>query len=76
MLASIGNNVHESFNCLLYCVNPYFEDTVVSETLPNGFSGTDFNVVPISLCSYSKDIILAGNNVIFEPNLNGIVTVE
>lgn len=76
MLASIGNNVHESFNCLLYCVNPHFDDTVVSETLPNGFSGTDFNVVPISLCSYSKDIILAGNNVIFEPNLNGIVTVE
>lgn len=75
-LASVGNSAHESFNCLLYCVNPHFDDRVESETLPNGFSGTDFNAVPISVCTYSKDIILAGNNVQFEPNLNGIVTVE
>lgn len=76
-LASVGNSAHESFNCLLYCVNPYFDDTVESNAaLPKGFSGTDFNAVPISICTYSKDIILAGNNVLFEPNLNGIVTVE
>lgn len=76
ILASVGNSVHESFNCLLYCVNPNFDDAYTSAALPSGFSGTDFNAVPISICTYSKDIILAGNNVRFEPNLNGIVTVE
>jgi hypothetical protein len=44
--------------------------------VPKGFYDTNFEVVPISVCTYSKDIILAGNNVQFEPNLNGIVTVE
>lgn len=80
-LAAIGNNLHESFNCLLYCVNPNFDAATAAgtnnHTLPKGFTnGTYINAVPISLCTYSQDIILAGNNILFEPNLNGIVTVE
>lgn len=78
-LASIGNTLHESFNCLLYCVNPDFDSSVSANVsgLPKGFSGgTFFNTVPISVCTFSRDITLAGNNVMFEPNLNGIVTVE
>ena len=80
-LAAIGNNLHESFNCLLYCVNPSFDAATAAGTnngkLPKGFTnGTYINAVPISLCTYSQDIILAGNNILFEPNLNGIVTVE
>lgn len=77
--ASVGNFLHESFNCLLFCINPNF-DSKVSEGsnngVPKGFYDTNFEVVPISVCTYSKDIILAGNNLQFEPNLNGIVTVE
>lgn len=77
-LASVGNTSHESFNCLLYCVNPDFDPaTANTNGLPKGFAnGTIINAVPISLCTYTKDISLAGNNVIFEPNLNGIATVE
>lgn len=78
-LASVGNNLHASFNCLLYCVNPDFDASVEASTngLPKGFSdGSYFNAIPISLCTFSQDIMLAGNNVLFEPNLNGIVTVE
>ena len=77
-LASVGNTTHESFNCLLYCVNPNFDSYLSAGTddVPKGFLNTDFKAIPVSLCTYSKDIILAGNNVQFEPNLNGIVTVE
>ena len=80
-LAAIGNSAHESFNCLLYCINPDFNATTAaagSNTLPKGFTNCRYikAAVPISLCTYSQDIILAGNNVLFEPNLNGIVTVE
>lgn len=77
-LASVGNTSHESFNCLLYCINPDFDpSTADTNGLPKGFAnGTIMNAVPISVCTYSKDIILAGTNVQFEPNLNGIVTVE
>ena len=79
-LAAISNSAHASFNCLLYCINPDFDATTAaagSNTLPKGFAnGKYFKAIPISLCTYSQDIILAGNNVIFEPNLNGIVTVE
>lgn len=77
-LASVGNATHESFNCLLYCINPNFDSYVSAGTdgVPHGFLTTDFKAIPVSLCTYSKDIILAGNNVQFEPNLNGIVTVE
>lgn len=77
-LASVGNTSHESFNCLLYCINPDFDPaTAGTNGLPKGFvNGTIMNAVPISLCTYTKDIILAGKNVRFEPNLNGIATVE
>lgn len=79
-LASVGNTSHETFNCLLYCINPDFDPDsryVEHDGIPNGFTnGTHFNAIPISLCTYSKDIILAGNNVQFEPNLNGIMMVE
>lgn len=78
-LASISNSAHESFNCLLYCVNPDFDATTVGyDNLPKGFINCSYinAAVPISVCTYSQDIILAGNNILFEPNLNGIVTVE
>lgn len=77
-LASVGNTTHESFNCLLYCVNPNFDSHLSAGTddVPKGLLNTDFKAIPVSLCTYSKDIILAGNNIQFEPNLNGIVTVE
>lgn len=77
--ASVGNYAHETFNCLLYCINPYFDTKISAGSnngIPKGFLGVDFFAVPISLCTYTKDISLAGNNVQFEPNLNGIVTVE
>ena len=75
--ASVSNRTHASFNCLLYCINPYFDEKIYEdETIPRGFTDTDYNVIPISLCTFSDDIILAGNNIVFEPNLNGIVTVE
>lgn len=77
--ASVGNQSHESFNALLFCINPNFDSAITSTdaySLPNGFTGVDFPAIPISLCTYSKDITLAGNNTVFEPNLNGIVTVE
>ena len=77
-LASVGNTSHEAFNCLLYCVNSEFDSSTAAAVngMPKGFSNTTDKVIPISLCTFSKDIILAGNNVQFEPNLNGIVTVE
>jgi hypothetical protein len=64
----------------MYCVNPIFDKRVSEATfdgkMPKGFRlGTPF-AIPVSICTYSQDIILAGNNVVFEPNLNGIVTVQ
>lgn len=80
--ASVGNRSHDSFNCLLYCINPCFDDKIsydvrANKLPPSGFDTHDaFCAIPISICTFSKDIVLAGNNVQFEPNLNGIVTVE
>ncbi len=77
-LASVSNSAHDSFNCLLFCVNPNYnaDRASASNNMPYGFTNSQFRTVPISLCTYSQDIILAGNNVVFEPNLNGIVTVQ
>lgn len=76
-LASVSNSAHDSFNCLLYCINPLFNKDINGKTYPQGFNTSDIQqVIPVSICTYSQDIILAGNNVVFEPNLNGVVTVE
>lgn len=79
-LASVGNYSHSPFNCLMYCINPQFDKRVSEATfdgkMPKGFKSTTPFAIPISICTYSQDIILAGNNVVFEPNLNGIVTVQ
>lgn len=79
-LASVGNTLHASFNCLLYCINPDFSQLSADgqNNMPRGFVSCSNigRAIPISLCTYTHDIILAGNNVTFEPNLNGIVTVE
>lgn len=76
-LASIGNQSHDSFNCLMFCVNKNYDEKIQEHsTIPAGFTNSDYKVVPISFCIFSKDISLAGNNIQFEPNLNGIVTVE
>ena len=80
-LASVSNSAHASFNCLLYCINPDFDASIEAGTdgkLPKGFVNCPYidAAIPISICTYTKDISLAGNNVQFEPNLNGIVTVE
>lgn len=77
-LASVSNSAHDSFNCLMYCINPNFDNRIDEgeNNLPKGFSDSTFIAVPISLCTYSLDITLAGNNTVFEPNLNGIVTAE
>ena len=76
-LASIGNQSHDSFNCLMFCVNKNYNEQIQEHsTIPAGFTNSNYKVIPISICIFSKDIILAGNNVKFEPNLNGVVTVE
>ncbi len=81
-LASVSNRSHDVFNCLLYCINPCYDNKIrydVSHNRinPSGFNSRDaFQAVPISICTYSQDVSLAGNNIQFEPNLNGIVTVE
>ena len=79
-LASVGNYSHSPFNCLMYCVNPIFDKRVSEATfggkMPKGFTSAIPFAIPVSICTYSQDIILAGNNVLFEPNLNGIVTVQ
>lgn len=86
-LASVSNSAHASFNTLLYCINPNFNSSALSadsegelydRAFPSGFGDaeTNFNAVPISICTFSQDIMLAGNNVLFEPNLNGIVSVH
>lgn len=91
-LASVSNSAHASFNTLLYCINPCFNSSAVSakynadgivestgyRAFPLGFGDADksFNAVPISICTFSQDIMLAGQNVLFEPNLNGIVSVH
>lgn len=79
-LASVSNSAHASFNTLLYCVNPCFDSSVSNDKFyPSGFGDaetTSFNAVPISICTFSQDIVLAGQNVMFEPNLNGIVSVH
>ena len=76
--AAYESSAHDSFNCLLFCVNPNYNSDLASASnnMPKGFTNLQFRTVPISLCTYSQDIILAGNNVVFEPNLNGIVTVQ
>lgn len=78
-LASVSNSAHASFNTLLYCINPNFNNNVSEDkSYPSGFGDaeTGFNAVPISICTFSQDIMLAGQNVLFEPNLNGIVSVH
>ena len=76
-LASVGNSAHASFNCLLFCVNKNYTSEKQSYNVPVGFTDyVDYKAIPISICVFSKDVSLAGNNVQFEPNLNGIVTVE
>lgn len=88
-MASVGNSAHASFNTLLYCINPNFNSSALSadeqgelhdRTFPSGFgdntASSSFNAVPISICTFSQDIMLAGQNVLFEPNLNGIVSVH
>lgn len=79
-LASVSNSAHASFNTLLYCVNPSFDPSVLEDTnCPSGFGDapfSSFNAVPISICTFSQDIILVGQNTVFEPNLNGIVSVH
>lgn len=75
-LASVSNFAHDSFNCLLYCINPLFSDSI-NNKYPKGFNSNDSRqAIPVSICTYSQDITLAGNNIMFEPNLNGLVTVE
>lgn len=87
-MASVGNSAHASFNTLLYCINPNFDPSALSadkqgdlydRAFPIGFGDSapsSFNAVPISICTFSQDIMLAGQNVLFEPNLNGIVSVH
>lgn len=87
-LASVSNLAHASFNTLLYCINPNFNSSALSadkndklhdRAFPSGFGDAksiSFNAVPISICTFSQDIMLAGNNVLFEPNLNGIISVH
>jgi len=79
-LASVGNTSHATFNCILYCINPDFDAAVSAKqnNMPKGFANSRYTgrVIPISLCTYTRDISLAGNNIQFEPNLNGIMTVE
>lgn len=79
-LASVSNSAHASFNTLLYCINPSFDNAVSEDKVyPSGFGdaqASSFNAVPISVCTFSQDIILAGQNILFEPNLNGIVSVH
>lgn len=85
-LASVSNSAHASFNTLLYCINSSFNTSALSadksgklvdRAFPSGFGDVEsFNAVPISICTFSQDIMLAGQNVLFEPNLNGIVSVH
>lgn len=78
-LATVGNTSHMPFNCLMYCVNPVYDCKTSASRLtdvPKGFSTDYRHATPISICTFSQDVVLAGNSVVFEPNLNGIVTVE
>ena len=87
-LASVSNSAHAAFNTLLYCINPSFDSSALSanedgelkdRAFPIGFGdaqSSSFNAVPVSICIFSQDIMLAGQNILFEPNLNGIVSVH
>lgn len=73
--ATTDNACYDSFNTLLYCINPKFDKKYENvNDLPAGFNTNE--VIPISVCSFTEDIVLAGKYIQFEPNLNGIVSVK
>lgn len=73
---SVGNLTHDRFNAILFVVNPVFEDIVDSaDGYPRGMQSITY-AVPLMCRIFDTDAILAGNNAVFEPNLNGIVTLE
>ncbi len=75
-MASVGNTRYEPFNCVMYCVNPIFDNSVIQNRVtPIGFED-NMSIIPISITTFDNPIMHRGDNVIFEPNLNGIVTAE
>lgn len=80
--ATIGNFKHDVFNALLYCINPAYSATTEGTLrgmpygIANYIASSGFNAIPIAACTMTHDTILAGNNTIIEPNLNGLITLE